>query len=107
MTTINEVAKKVVAAAIDMDYVTECGHTTVAQVYNSEYGWAGLTPTTCKNYLQGLPSVCEVPYWNNEILDLLSVNGITRKTEDGNSKLIEDYWYACGNQLYLIVKSGK
>ena len=88
MTTINDVAKKVVAAAIDMDYVTECGFTTVAQVYNAEYGWAGLSPVKCKDYLQGLPSVCEVPYWNNEVLELLEKEGITRKTESARYTLI-------------------
>jgi len=107
MTTINEVAKKVIADSIDMEYVTDCGFKTVAEVYQAEFGWAGLSPTTCKDYLQGLPSVCEVPYWNNEILDLLSVHGITRRTDEGNSKLIDDYWFACGQQLYLIVKDGK
>lgn len=106
MTTISEVAKKVVADSINMEYVKECGHTTVAQVYNAEFGWRELTPQACKDYLQGLPSVCEVPFWNNEILEILAKNGITRKTDSAQSTLIDQYWVACGCELYKIVKRG-
>jgi hypothetical protein len=107
MTTVNQVAKQIVESAIDMEYVTDCGKTTVGEVYQAEYGYNGLTPTACKDYLQGLPSVCTVPFWNNEILELLAKNGISRKSDDAQTTLIENYWYACGNQLFLLIKGGK
>lgn len=60
----------------------------------------------CKDYLQGLPTVCCVPFWNNEILELLEKEEITRKTESARYTLIEQYWSACGGALYAIVKKG-
>lgn len=107
MTTISQVAKQIVADSIDMDYVTECGHTAVAQVYQAEYGYNGVTPQACKDYLQGLPSVCTVPFYNNEIIELLEKNGITRTTDSARYTLVEKYWVACGCALYAIVKRGK
>ncbi len=110
MTTINQVAKQIVEAAIDMDYVADCGFKTVGEVYKAEFAHnhhLTANPTNCKDYLQGLPSVCEVPFYNSDILELLEKNGITRKSADAQYTLIEQYWYACGNQLFLIIKSGK
>lgn len=105
MTTINQVCKPVVNAAIDMDYVAEGDWCTVKQAYHAEYGsWNGTTPKACTDYLQGLPSVCTVPFWNDEILELLAAHGITRKSEDAQAKLIDDYWKACGNAFYNLVK---
>lgn len=113
MTTINQVCKAVVSVAIDMDYVndyrgeTPSGGriTTLKQVYFNEYGsWNGTSLKACTDYLQGLPTVCTVPFWNDEILELLADQGITRKSEDAQAKLIDDYWKACGNAFYNLVK---
>lgn len=102
MTTINQVCKAIVTDAIDHDYLLECG--SLSNVYRSEYGYNGLSPKACMDYLQGLPSVCTVPFWNGEILELLAAQGISRKSEAAQAKLIDDYWYACGNALYNLVK---
>lgn len=104
MTTVSEVAHKIVKDCIDMEYVKDCGFTTVSEVYRAEYGYNGLTDKTCKDYLQGLPSVCTVPFYNNEILDLLSKNGITRKSESARYHLIEQYWKACGAILHKHIR---
>lgn len=105
MKTINQVAKAAVEECINHDYITECGGSLKA-VYMAEYGnWNGFTPNACKDYLQGLPSVCTVPFWNDEILELLAKESITRKTDDAQAKLIDDYWYACGNALYMLINN--
>lgn len=102
MTTINQICKAIVTNAIDHDYLLECG--SLSNVYQAEYGYNGTSPKACKDYLQGLPSVCTVPFWNGEILELLAKAGITRKSEAAKEKLIDDYWLACGNVFYNLVK---
>lgn len=103
MTTINQVCKQIVTDAIDQDYLLECGSLPTA--YNSEYGnFNGTSPKACKDYLQGLPSVCTVPFWNDEILELLAAQGISRKSEAAKDKLIEEYWLACGYQFWKMIK---
>jgi uncharacterized membrane protein len=105
---IQQVANLVVAESLDMEYVKDCGVTTVSAVYQSEYGYNGLSPVACKDYLQGLPSVCTVPFYNSGILELFAKHGITRKTDNGNCGLIEQYWVACGKALYAhIIKENK
>lgn len=102
MTTINQACKAIVADAIDWDYLSG---ETIAFVYNTEFGsYNGTTPKACTSYLQGLPSVCTVPFYNGEILELLEAQGITRKSESAKDKLIEDYWNACGYAFYKLVK---
>lgn len=106
MTTINQVCKAVVLNSIDDDYIESFskGCATVKTVYNEEYGDNGVSPKACTDYLQGLPTVCTVPFWNDEILELLAAHGITRKSEDAQAKLIDDYWKVCGNAFYNLVK---
>lgn len=102
MTTINQICKAIVTDAIDHDYLLECG--SLSNVYRSEYGYNGVSPKACLDYLQGLPSVCTVPFNNFEVLELLAKAGITRKSEAAKEKLIDDYWLACGNAFYNLVK---
>lgn len=103
MTTISQVCKAIVNDSIDQGYLLLEGG-SLSNIYNSEYGYNGVSPKACMNYLQGLPSVCTVPFWNGEILELLAAQGISRKSEAAQAKLIDDYWYACGNALYNLVK---
>ncbi|MNR06663.1 hypothetical protein D3C85_1227440 [compost metagenome] len=105
MTSMSQVVKAVVLANIDHDYITECGGTLEA-VYNSEYGYNGLTSKACKDYLQGLPSVCTIPFSNFEILELLKAQGIERKTEKAKDTLIQKYWEQAGQEFYRMVKYG-
>ena len=102
MTTLAQACKAIVTDAIDHDYLLECGN--LSNVYQAEYGYNGVSPRACRDYLQGLPSVCTVPFYNGEILELLAKHGIVRKSEAAQSKLIDDYWYACGNAFYMLVK---
>lgn len=101
--TLSQVAHKVVEDSIDKDYVNECGG-SLSAIYRSEYGYNGLTDKACKDYLQGLPSVCTVPFYNGEILELLEAEGITRKTEAGQASLIDQYWKACGAALHKMIR---
>lgn len=105
MATIGQVADKIVKENIDLDYVKECGHTKVGQVYKAEYGYNGLTDTNCKDYLQGLPSVCTVPFYNNEILDILKENGIVGKSKKAQCTLIDKYWHACGAAFHKYIRN--
>ena len=110
MTTINQACKAIVANAICQDYLADTAFPCVAgnllaAVYNAEYGsYNGTTPKACTSYLQGLPSLCTVPFHNGEILELLAAQGVTRKSESAKDKLIADYWNACGYQFYKLVK---
>ena len=108
MTTLAQACKAIVSAAINHAYLLECGEAGTARslpnVYQSEYGYNGASPKACKDYLQGLPSVCTVPFYNGEILELLAAQGISRKTEDGQANLIDAYWLECGNQFYKLIK---
>jgi hypothetical protein len=97
------VCAKVVADSIDWDYVKECGG-SVSAVYRVEFGYNGLSDQSCKDYLQGLPSVCTVPFYNGEILELFERNGITRKTESAQFTLINHYWAACGKALHQHIR---
>ena len=105
MTTLAQACKAIVTEAIDHDYIAAAPCRWLAAVYQSEYGsYNGTSPKACKDYLQGLPSVCTVPFWNDEILELLASQGISRKSEAAKDKLIEDYWLACGYQFWMLVK---
>ena len=104
MTTLAQACKAIVSAAIDQDFLLENG--SLFNIYMEEYGsWRlQVSPKTCLDYLQGLPSVCTVPFANSEILELLAAQGISRKSEAAKDKLIEDYWLACGYQFWKLVK---
>lgn len=102
MTTINQICKAIVADSLDFSDQTL---TYLAEIYNVEFGnFNGVSPKACTSYLQGLPSVCTVPFYNGEILELLANAGITRKSEAAKEKLINDYWLTCGNAFYNLIK---
>lgn len=104
MNTLAKVCKQIVTDAIDHDYLLECGG-SLRQIYKSEFGnWNGKTPSKCKDYLQGLPTVCTVPFYNGEILEILKDNGISIPEDDDKSHdLIEAYWMECGKQFWLMI----
>jgi hypothetical protein len=103
MTTLAQAVKVIVQNSIDQDYLDECG--TLAEVYQVEYGnYNGTNPKACMSYLQGLPSVCTIPFYNAEILELLAAQGISRKSEEAQGNLIDKYWQEAGYQFYMLVK---
>lgn len=110
MTTLTTVVKTIVENSISKDYLVECGYAAeniledVAAIYEAEYGYNGVSPKACKDYLQGLPSVCTIPFYNGEILELLAQHGITRKTEAGQEALIDVYWMEAGRQFWKMIK---
>lgn len=103
MTTLAQVVANIVESSIDHDYVAECGG-DLRSVYMSEYGYNGLSPKACKDYLQGLPSACTIPFNNFEVLELLSKAGIERKSEAAKHNLIENYWLTAGQVFYKLIK---
>jgi len=107
MTTLAQACKAIVKECISeeckMGQFVEL--MSLARCYDSEYGsYNGTNPKACTAYLQGLPSVCAVPFNNFEILELLAAQGISRKTEAGKERLIEAYWDECGYQFWKLVK---
>ena len=102
MTTILQACKQIVKDSIDHDYLHEYG--SISAVYNREYGYNGVSSKACMNYLQGLPSVCTVPFYSGEVLELLAKHGITRKSEAAQAKLIDEYWANCGHAFYLMIR---
>lgn len=109
MTTIAQVVKTIVENSIDRDYIAECGSpttgaATLASIYEAEYGYNGKSPKACMDYLQGLPGVCTIPFYNSEILEILEDNGITRKSEQAKANLIDLYWQTAGQVFYKLIK---
>lgn len=104
MTTLAQVCKSVVESNIDHEYIKDCGFTSLKEVYNAEYGYNGASAAVCKDYLQGLPSACTIPFTNHDILELLKKNGISRKTETAEYNLIDSYWETCGKVLHKMIK---
>jgi len=103
MTTLAQAVKVIVQNSIDQDYLDECG--SLQEIYQAEYGnYNGTSRKACMDYLQGLPSVCTIPFYNAEILELLAAHGISRKTEDSQAALIEKYWQQAGYQFYMLIK---
>jgi hypothetical protein len=103
MTTLSQVCKAIVTEAIDHDYLLECR--SLSNVYQSEYGYNGVSPRACRDYLQGLPSVCTVPFDNYEILSILGDKiGVDFNDDDKCHEAIEAYWQECGKQFYLMVR---
>lgn len=103
MSKLQSVIKQIVLQNIDLG-MEGYESLTLRQVYDSEYGYLGVTPQACKDYLQGLPTVCTIPFYNSEILGILEKNGITKVTEKGREGLIEQYWKEAGNQFYHLIK---
>lgn len=104
MNTLTKVCKQIVTDAIDHDYLMECG-VVLSHAFMSEYGkWHGKTPRACRDYLQALPSVCTVPFYNGEILEILEKHGIdVPQDDDGQSDMIDAYWLECGKQFWLMI----
>lgn len=103
MITLAKAVKNIVSQSVDYDFLGN-EVLTLKQVYEAEYGYNGVSAKACKNYLQGLPSVCTIPFNNHEILELLAEQGIERKTEGGQYRLIEQYWNEAGYQFYKLIK---
>jgi hypothetical protein len=108
MTSFAKVVKTIVENSIDQDYIDECGNpgtgaATLKSIYQAEYGYNGKSPKACMDYLQGLPSVCTVPFENYKILELLDPHE-TLTTQEKQYKLINDYWIEAGHQFYQLIK---
>lgn len=102
MNKLQKLVRQIVISSIDL---SEYDGQTLAEVYDAEYGYYGKpAPERCRDYLQGLPSVCTVPFMNADILATLEAAGITKKTEKGRQGLINLYWLEAGNQLWHLIK---
>lgn len=102
MTTLLQACKEIVNNSVDGEYEPD---QTMADIYQAQYGnWADDNPSACTEYLRGLPSVCTVPFSNYDILQLLAAKGITRKSDNAQQKLIDDYWATCGYAFYQLIK---
>lgn len=102
-TLLQQACKLIVGSAVDYEYLDG---DTLAIVYHIEYGnFNGYSPLNCKDYLQGLPSVCTIPFYNDEILATLKQCGVyIPLSYDDAYDLIEAYWVECGVALYNMIK---
>lgn len=105
MNTLAKVCKQIVTDAIDHDYLMECD-AVLCDAFMSGYGKRhGKTPRACRDYLQALPSVCTVPFWNGEILEILEKHGIdVPQDAESQSDMIDAYWLECGKQFWLLIR---
>lgn len=103
MTTFAKIIKSIVVENIDKDYIKECGFERLGQVYHAEFGnYRGISQQACKDYLQGLPSVCTIPFYNGEILETLKAKGWDIDRWEAHD-LIERYWLQAGGELMKII----
>lgn len=73
-----------------------------------EYGsYFGFTQKAVTEYVRGLPSIADFPFYNGDILSALEAEGVTRKTTKGQHKLIEDYWLMVGYVVFQQMKKMK
>lgn len=73
---------------------------TLLTVILSETGGKSLTVGTVENWLRGLPSVCSIPYWNDEIRLLLDASG-------NNHWSVDDYWRWSASRVLAFAKYPK
>lgn len=107
MTTLAKIIKAIIVENIDKDYITDCGFDRIGQVYHAEFGnYRGLSQVACKDYLQGLPSVCTIPFYNGEILEVLKARGWDVDRWD-SADLIDRYWLQAGGELFKLILSEK
>ncbi len=60
-----------------------------------------LTGKICEDWLRGCPSLVNNEYFDNSIIELLEYNGI--KTEYQNEeRLVNLFWFSCGNALFKL-----
>ena len=104
MNKVQKAIKQIIIANVDLSAYEGTGLDNLRQVYDAEFGYNGLTPQACTNYLQGLPSVCTIPFYNGEILEIMKEAGEERATEKGQDGLIAKYWKEAGNQFYHLIK---
>lgn len=77
-------------------------------IFLSEYGWNIVNPRgkslsqICTDYLQGLPSVCTVPFMDYEILQILEKAGAFIP-EDDTYKAVSAYWKGVGEAMAELI----
>lgn len=82
----------------------------LSKTFHSEYGHnlSRMTPVkACKEYLQGLPSVCTIHFSNYDIYQFLKDSGVCseKDIEKDDGEIIDAYWSIAGHQLAKIIWS--
>lgn len=79
-------------------------------IFLEEYGWhvanprGKSLPQICANYLQGLPSICTVPFRNYEILILLCKAGFSiSEDDDARHDAVDAYWEGMGAAMAELI----
>jgi len=55
-----------------------------------------------KQWLQGLPSVLTVPFYNYEILDNAKKSGFAFETEQQEQRFLDAYWSRLSNAFFTL-----
>jgi len=53
-------------------------------------------------YLQGLPSICSVPFYNSEILNNALLNGFDVSTETKEDEYLSNYWVNLSKAFFTL-----
>lgn len=104
------------------DYVGYCGVESMPetvqeklqafrQVFNAEYGWAirqhtsRAYQTVIKEYLQGLPSVLTIHFYNSAIIEQLIKWGVATEdmTDDQYHDLCDQWWHVLAAKLNMML----
>lgn len=56
-------------------------------------------------YLQGLPSVCSVPFYNYEILQSALLNGIDVSSESKEDEYLSNYWMNLSKAFFTLLNN--
>lgn len=68
--------------------------TTLKSIIEKEADFRmGVTVKAIEHWLRGLPSTCSIPYWNDEIEEILKSCGNVNWS-------VDDYWKFAANRVY-------
>lgn len=105
MKKVKQDYRDLVFSCIDYGYIADRNQ-SARDIILSEYGHARRRSSTSaewmKDYLQGLPSICTVPFANYNIAKWLNIDP-SSMDEDAYQDAIDQYWLNCGKALYWLI----
>ena len=94
----------------DNNYTINCDRGAILlffSVYQKEYGWAFPGVRNIKDYLQGLPSIANIDFYNYKIIEIGKDWGVNLDTEEKQYTWCETWWERIAMAIItLAVKHG-
>ena len=97
--TINDISKKELLQSVADNILKEAIYT------NNVIRHKGNLAAIIGYHLQGLPTWCNIPFANWEILELLRSWGYKLETESKEDSALAIYWAVCGSYIVELLKS--